>query len=231
MDAQINAVRVARRDQDADWIVMLSAEDYPLVPLSDFERYLSGSTYSAFLEDFRGRPQHASQLLRYARNGWSVPAPLAKLALKRNVRRAINGTRIFHVQDRSRRMKPLIEVIRRPPLRHCESLQTGSNWWVLAAPAADALLDRVDNDDRLVSHFRRTFIPSEGLVHTILMSNPGLEINPDFQLHHTKWSGWSPAYLTEDDLPSLLHPCAPFARKFEHGSPLMDVLDRHLGIA
>ncbi len=87
----------------------------------------------------------------------------------------------------------------------------------LSSRAVDVLL-AVDPD--ITSHFRRTLIPDEAYIHTVLLNEPGLNVK-EGRSTYAPWEHFGRLphlVLREEDLPAVIASQAPFARKIGEGA-------------
>lgn len=227
VEQQLDALRSGLGTSQHQWFVMVSAQDYPAAPLAVFRDHLDTGGDDFLVREFA--PPNPS-VLRYGRRVIPTSPLLGRALTWRLARRAVNATKLLHVQVRSRELPPLLERRATPPLASHESVRAGNNWWVVSRRAATSLVERYDNDVPLRDHFRRTFIPSEGYVQTILLSDPTIRCGTDFPVQFTRWSGWSPQHLDVGDVEEALASGLPFARKFHEDDPALDALDEALGL-
>jgi hypothetical protein len=210
--AELDGYRAALLGTDATHVAVLSGSDYPLA---------SSQEIAGFLVARRGRSI-----------GWCFTLP----------KQGWRGGGYWRLRYRfavwRKHMLPL-PVPR--PLPRGVTLAGGSQWKILARHHAEGLLQAVDRRPDLVRRWRRTWIPDETFVYSLLHT-PGLV--PGWRDEHLTsdpwvvlWSdggeGKSPAWLTTADLEVLgSRRCdgsgrdpAIFARKFATAVDT-DVLDR-----
>ena len=247
--ARWNVMRWILENEDADWIVHLSEQDYPLVPLAEFEARLKTTEANAILdgapiEDMVSAGKFGREIVsRYTYRYSPLPlvrprtAPAGRLiagldtlaegTVNRLQRRYV--LRTFPVQGQPARWgrRP------RPALFGPDfACWFGSAWYAADRRAAEYLMDFVDSRPDVVDYFAHTVIPIEAATQTILGNAPDLVVERD-ALHHVRWSqpgSGRPDVFTADDLDGLLASGHPFARKVDlvHHPELLDALDAHL---
>ena len=124
----------------------------------------------------------------------------------------IVGLRVFH-----------------PPFSAQRTLRLSSAWPTLRRNAVRRLLDVIENDHRLVRHYRRTYIPDESFYATVLLNDPDLHMADD-TLRFLRWVGPHPRVLRLSDLRDMLQSPDLFARKvdLDVDAALLDALDVHI---
>jgi hypothetical protein len=218
------------RELDYDWLVYLSAQDYPTQPLARFEAVLAAAECDGFLrfwpalEPVRGRVRDR----RYRYAYFDAPDWLATWP---GVVRALNRVQpLVHVDLVYR---PRVGVRRRRlPLPEGFTLYRGYQWTTLRRRCAEFVLDAVERDRAIVEFFRRTVCPDEALVQTLLLNQERFRfVDEDFRYHDTGLTRDGRArVLGVDDLPALLSGRYHFARKFDLDSApqVLDLLDQAL---
>lgn len=225
---QLRAVAAAKQ-AGAGWIVVLSAQDYPVQSLREFEKRLLRCSGDALLETFEAQPDYEGILSRYSRQGIELSDRVDRLLRRPALSAVVKGSRVLKHQRRPRGMPGRLERrYAKPPLPPGMRVTAGSNWWTLGPRAVDVLLAHYEGQSPLLRHFLGTYIASEAFVHTALALERQIVVEKNHKLHYIVWQNWSPVFLTERDMPELLSGEVPFARKFEAGAPVLDLLDQHL---
>jgi hypothetical protein len=104
-------------------------------------------------------------------------------------------------------------------------------WQSLRRPCVEFLLEQLEANRALVAYYRRTVVPDESFVATVLVNNGRFRLVPDnrrFADTAEQPDGHARA-LVEADLAELTGGRYDFARKVEGGvsDALLDALDRH----
>jgi hypothetical protein len=219
-----------------DWLVYLSAQDYPTRPLRDFEALLATTRYDGFLRFWDaadpvnpwGRRRQGVVRYYYQYSdapGWARPAL--------RVLKAVNGWQSLvqchltygpRVGVRRRRLQPFDETFR---------CYAGTQWTVLRQAPAEYVLERVRSGDGLIQWLRHTICPDEAVVQTLLVNGGRFQLAND-DLRYVDMSGsrdGRPRTLTAKDLPILTSGPYYFARKFDLSadSEALDLLDGRIG--
>ncbi|WP_083664164.1 beta-1,6-N-acetylglucosaminyltransferase [Ornithinimicrobium sp. CNJ-824] len=121
-------------------------------------------------------------------------------------------------------------------LRRCirkrRKFYRGSQWVALDRPSLEHLLYQFTENRQLNRVFRRSIIPDESYVQTIMTPQYPPASGP---LNYVEWvvEEDAPRTLTMQDLPKVLAQGSPFCRKVEIGvsDELMDELDRRSAIS
>jgi hypothetical protein len=226
--------RLARGGFDLDWVVYLSAQDYPTQPVDALAARLEESGADGFLsfwEAFNPRNPWGRRyqgILRYGYQYSSAPRwlePLLRRVLWINrLQRAVHLHATYGVQvGRPARWSPF------GPGRVCYA---GSQWTALSRGCLEFLADAVHHESALLAHYERTIVPDESLVQTLLVNSGRFRLEND-TLRYTDFRGsrnGSPRVLGRADLGTLADPRYFFARKFaiEQDAQVLDRLDERL---
>lgn len=227
--------RLADQGVAYDWLVYLSAQDYPTRPLRDFTALLETSGYDGFLRFWDaaapanpwGRKNQGVRRYHYQyfdAPRWSAPAlPLL---------RAANGIQSWvHVH---RVYGPRVGLRRGgSPFGPALSCYAGTQWTTLKRECAEHVAERVRSDRPLMEWFGRTICPCEAVVQTLLVNSGRFRLQDD-DLRYTDFTAsrnGSPRTLTAADLPALTGGSHYFARKFDlrQDAAVLDLLDARIG--
>lgn len=217
-----------------DWLVYLSAQDYPTRPLRELETLLATTPYDGFLRFWDAADpanpwgRRRQGVVRYHYQYFDAPG-WARPALR--LLRASNGIQPFvHVHLV---YGPRIGVRRRrSPFSETFRCYAGKQWTVLRRACAEYVTARVRGGDELTQWLRRTICPDEAVVQTLLVNSGRFQLADD-DLRYMDMSGsrdGRPRTLTAKDLPLLTSGPYYFARKFDagRGSEVLDLLDARI---
>jgi hypothetical protein len=247
--AVLRCMRTAVARTRFDWFVLLSGQDYPIAPLEQVERDLAAAGCDALIDArrvasgaiaFRWQRSEATRLgrryfFRYR------PLPRLRLRLPALLRSAI--LRLVFVIDGC---QPFVSLWQMPPgaswrlgtrsLRapfgRDRPCRVGSSWFNITHRGVIRVLDRVDEQQSFVRHYRRTVNSDESFFQTLICADPELQVRPDtsrYQVWET--DGWPlhPNILTVDHAQALLGSGKHFARKLDEGidRQVFDLIDAH----
>jgi hypothetical protein len=219
---------------DYDWLVYLSAQDYPVRPLERCEAFLAASESDGYLRFWRafapdtpwGRPRQGDRRYHYRYLDLPRWAILAARLLKaaNGLQSLVHTNLVYGPRVGLRR--------RRLPLPGGWTLYGGWQWTTVRRACAEHVLGEVGQRSALIDYFRATICPDEALVQTLLV-NSGLFRLTDDNLRYVDSRGTRdgrPRLLAESDLPAIGAGAYHFARKFDLAREphLFDRLDRRL---
>jgi len=228
-----------------DWLVVLSAQDYPIKPLAGLGKYIAATGAGALVDatpigelPTAGLRKITRRRFLYqygpARELW--PAARISERLWANLRQ---GTALFaDVLNNSQQYFKIYRYPDRMPWRIGRRASStpfspdwpcwfGSVWFGLSAEAVRYINTFVQNNPEYVAYYERTICPDESVTATIICNAPGIHVEPT-ALHFVRWTrpqSGHPDILGIADLPELLASPAFFARKFDAAID-SDVLDR-----
>lgn len=222
-----------QRGLDFDWLVYLSGQDYPTLPLARSEAMLEHSACDGYLRSWPafaadtpwGRPKQGQR--RYGFRYRDLPAaamPLLRLL------RGMNGVQsLFHVHLV---YGPRLGLRRRVPLAGAGVCYGGWQWTTLRRACAEYVADTPRREPRLFAAYAATICPDESLAQTVLVNSGRFRLVDD-NLRFTD-SGATrdghPRLLEASDLPAMTSGAYHFARKFDLDlrPELLDRLDEKL---
>jgi hypothetical protein len=226
-----------------DWLVNVSGQDYVTGNLELFERKLLKSPYDAFIEYFpvleAPWPPGTGEG-RYYYQYWSVP----KVPCYHRLPEKLKSWLARCERALRRRKGKLVRFYRRPgrgglfvgmrslrhPFRNDFVCYGGSDWFNLSFKAVATLHEFVRRRPDVLDYYRKTAVPSESFVHTVLLNTAGLRISNEL-CRFIEWpdaESPSPRVFDVDDLPRIIGAGCAFARKFDpHKTQLLDALDAH----
>jgi hypothetical protein len=217
---------------DFDWLVMLSGQDYPIRPVAEIEHSLAIAEVDAFIEvRLCERPAFGAAIDefagRYHFRWWKMPFRLAPAIL-----RAANRTgQVVRVRAMPSGMWVGVRALR-DPFGSELACHRGSDWFTLSRAAVQAVARFMARRERLLRYYRRTLIPTESFVQTILANDGSLRLWGDIRRYvvfdQPNLAG--PRVLTTDDLEPILASGSDFARKFDQtvDRAVLDEIDRRV---
>jgi hypothetical protein len=226
---------LSARGVSYDWLVYLSAQDYPVRPLEELEVLLATSGCDGFLRYWAacapvnpwGRPRQGGcrYLYQYREAPrWATPAL--------RVLRSLNGVQSlvhFHLV-----YGPRVGLRSRgSPFGGDLTCYAGTQWTTLRRACAEHVVERARGEPELLRWFHGTICPDEAVVQTLLVNGGRFELRDD-DLRYADFTGsrdGRPRTLTADDLPAITGGPHYFARKFDlqGDARVLDLLDARIG--
>jgi hypothetical protein len=215
--AALEGLRAAVADPACTHAILLSGQDYPLRPGAALRAFFLAHGDTTFM----------------AR--WPLPSRLW------GRRGGLDRLRPWQLPLAGRRVRLPVW----PRLPRGLELYGGSMYWALTAAAARDVLGLMRTRPELARFYRRTWIPDEMFVPTLVMNSPSRAGVANEGLTYIRWPdarGRHPAVLRADELPALRAAaagpsdvggrarCKLFARKFDVGTDaaIIDAIDREL---
>lgn len=228
-DMLLRALSQLTEELDPDWVAVVSGQDYPLRPLSDFERHLARSPHHALLGDAweldlsaEPPPPRREFYLRYRYRHYAPPRAVAAVLARALGRHA-------YLRELPTGLGPRLGIrAPRHPFGPGLRCHVCSDWLTLRRAAVRAVLDFSRTHARVMSHYRRTIIPSESLFATVLANDPSISIGPAPRLLGFEEGAPHPRTFGADDVEDLLSSGMHFARKFDESldARALDLLDQ-----
>jgi hypothetical protein len=226
--ATLRMIRFAYEDLGADWFVMLSGEHRPVVDLERWERSVMASGADAFAEAEaleptihfgRSRGEDANRFLARCLHRWfTIKEP-----------RSTGGTKVFSgfwkisryvlpfgaLEYSHRRQAWFVGMPRRRGRPEATTFYKGTQWIGFNSRSADAVLG---TDPAVTEWFKRSHIPDETYLQTVLHNAPGLTVSTDL-VTFVPESPLRPSarwmVLSLEDLQIVWRSEAAFARKVD----------------
>ncbi|WP_134772046.1 hypothetical protein [Ornithinimicrobium flavum] len=225
LDSLLAALALANTGRPNDWYTLLTAQDYPLHPLTDYELHLAKVGADALMEAPGQGADYEFVLQRYLSRSFAAPDFVKRPAVLRMTTKVIHRIPGITIHPQPHGLSPRIDVRRRKtPFGKSLQLHKGNDLFALNGRALAHLLSAPAS---LLEYFRRTRIPSEAFPHTVLRNGP-LVVRSEL-LHYSVWEGNHPLDLEESALPDALASGRWFARKFAPDSASLAVLDARFG--
>jgi hypothetical protein len=233
--SQIEAIatslqQLRRTGAPFDWVLLLSAQDYPVRPIADFEAMLATAATDAFITYDQITPQNRHLNDRYKFHYKRIlPGPLPRIFRVREMYdRIFNRIQPFiRIQTGprgtflGRRVRPSILDLPNPVYK-------GWQWWAITHKVCDVILSTIEQNPEFVEKYNGTLIPDESFFQTLILNSPELKAT-NLALHYADWQlgKASPAFLTFDNLPSIQASQRWFARKIttDNDGGLRNALD------
>ena len=232
VEATIKALRLLYSGKNApEWFVFLSGADYPIKSAGQILKELKTSGFDGFIEHqvvSEGDlvyPPDPDNL-----QGWKWETWL-KQCHKRYCSRRVDVPGINRYLKFSKRTfwleHPFFTKGRLPFTAEFKCF-AGEVWFTANHRCARRIMDFYDQDRQVAGHYRKTQVPEESYLQTVLANAPDLKLSQNF-LRYVDWTrrGSNPKVLTLEDLPRLKRTGAHFARKFDESvdAAVLDRLD------
>ncbi len=245
--AILEAIAVA--EAKADWIVLLSGQDYPTGPLGAFGATLGASGYDAFVSAHplpESRPPSADTAgvygwIRYHFRWRRLPGwILGRLGdlftasiVAAVIRRVSLAQPFIFIWSLPAGGGDLIGIrSRTTPFGPGLRCYMGSTWLTLSRDAAATVRRFVAERPDVMDVYRRSVLADESLIPTIVINDPSLTVALDNH-HYLRMTGAGDAraaVLTIADLPAIERSGRPFVRKVDVAvdPELVDRLDARI---
>lgn len=215
-----------------DWLVNLTAQDYPVQPVTAIEAFLDNARCDGFLRFWDVMSSASPWSQRKARNRYWYRYRRLPLA-------AGLWLRIFRLCTR---FLPLHFYLDYGPLLGVRTFDSpfgdrfrchgGWAFFSLRRQAAIYFRDFLAEHPEVLRHYQATVAPEESIVQTVLVNSGRFQlINDDLRyIDYTRAHKGAPRTLTTADLPLLAGGRFHFARKFDLGvdCEVLDRIDREL---
>lgn len=237
VEAGLAALALLYDKADPDWVILLSAADYPVAPAHRVRADLAACGVDALLDHREAGADPQQALSRFGpRNPvldqFEAPGNRAMLPhrymgaelwLPIVRRHEIRGPRI------GRHTLHLPFLSPSHPFSGEYRCHYGDHWFTASRAAATALLNPTPRERRLQRHLRWRAVPEECYYHSVLCNRPELSVQRDNR-RYAQWNGGGahPAFLGLPDFAGILRSNAHFARKFKSNDPVLDALDDFL---
>lgn len=215
-----------------DWLVNLTAQDYPVTPVPRIESFLEQSPADGYVRwwDVLSAESPWSQRKARARywhrfHRW----PEGAERLLRALRWITRFTPLHFYLDYG----PLVGVrLLRTPFDGDLRCLGGRSWWTLRRQPVRFLRDFLAARPEVECHYRGSIAPEESLLQTVLVGSGRFHlVNDDLRyVDYTRAVRGVPRTLTVADLPLLASGGFHFARKFDLATDrsVLDIIDREL---
>lgn len=219
------------RHTDFEWVVLLSGQDYPVRPVPEIEADLASTPCDGFIAS-RVVPRPA------------LGRPLAEFPARYFYRYATvpDGPLSRALAARAARARPLVVVRRLPsglrlgvrclrdPFAGLVCRQ-GADWFTLSRRCVETVEASTRTTPEVLRHYRRTIIPTESFVHTVLGADASLRLSGDPR-RYWLWADGAPhpRVLRREDLGPAFAGGVDFGRKFDEtiDATALDRVDREV---
>lgn len=231
VEAVLAALRLLYAKSDPDWFYLLSAADYPIASAAQVQADLAASGVDALI-DYRKCGTSTEEAIRAEGPGNPTLEHFEAPGNREMLRDRYIGAELWLPILRLRERRLGRHTIHLPfdsprhPFRPDFKCYCGDHWFATTRAGARALLDPSPRELDLQRHLRPRAVPEECYYATVLCNRPELTVSRDNR-RFARWNGGGahPALLTAGDIDAMFASGAHFARKFQHGDPVLDRLD------
>ena len=242
------SLRWMRENIEFDWIVLLSAQDYPIKPLANLADHLARNGTEAVigrapisqLPMFKRMHMRRRYLYRYRPT--SVAQPKWLPHRMQDVLHRITRVSILALNN----LQPLVKIHRldgssyrigrrasNAPFDRTWPCWYGSQWFALSRKALNYALDYMADHPETVNYYRGTLVPDESILATIINNAPDLRV-ANGEVTYTRWANSTishPDIFRTADFSVLAAAPHYFARKFDIDvdPEILDSLDEFIG--
>lgn len=223
-----------------DWLINLTGQDYPIQPLSKIETFLEQTKYDAFVEYFDVLSKQSlwnrkTANVRYFYNYKHFQeylSPWQQFMLK-PIKHIVNNCQSLVRLDSCYGIT--IGVKSYCNLFNNKFICYGGSYFVtLSRKCVTYLYHFIKENSRVLDYYKKTFIPEESLIQTILVNSKRFNICNNNYRHidflNSRYG--HPSIITKKDFSILTKSDFHFARKFDMDvdSAILDELDRRIFI-
>lgn len=220
-----------------DWLVNLSAQDYPVQPLAGIEEFLATTEYDGFVEHFdvlspeSHWPAHEGySRYHFQYRKWKVHFGERLQDILRPIKIVNRLQPFFRVNISYDLMLGLRSAA--VPFGAQFVCYGGSFFATLSRKCVDYLRRFMAEHPEVVAYYRRTSVPDESLLPTILVNNRALRICNDNRRYYDfrGTRNGHPKVLSAADFEKMVVSDCHFARKFDprQDSRVLDRLDARI---
>jgi len=236
VEATIQALRLLYAQNDSpEWFVFLSGSDYPIKSadqiLSDFQTggYDGYIEHKLVSEGDMVYPPDPENLQGWKGETWLKQCHKRYCSLRLDIP-GIN--RYLKFSKRTFWLEHPNFTRGRIPFTSKFKCYAGEVWFAANDRCAHRILNFYDNDRSIANHYRKTLVPEESYLHSVLANAKDLKLSQNY-LRYIDWTqgGSNPKILSRDDLPRLVKSKSHFARKFDEAvdNVILNELD-HINI-
>ncbi|AFY58141.1 putative N-acetylglucosaminyltransferase [Rivularia sp. PCC 7116] len=221
-----------------DWLINLTGQDYPTQPLSKIENFLSKTNYDGFVEyfDVYSKQSPWSKKVVNTRYLYSYKHFQDYLSYRQKyvlkpIKYIVNSCQPFVRLDYSYGL--IIGVKNFYNLFDKNFTCYGGSFFVTISDKCAIYLNNfIREQPQILSYYKKTFIPEESLIQTILVNSRKFNLcNRNYR--YADFSGsrhGHPRILTSKDFHALSNDNIHFARKFDPkiDSEILNKLDRRI---
>ena len=228
---------------DFDWLVNLSGQDYPTQPLPLMEKFLAETKYDGFLNYFEALSdsEHNPWGIRESCNRYLYQYWRSGVYISAN---SLPGKMLNRLGLVIEKVQPFIRIgllldgfmvgvrANSTPFNEKYLCYGGSYFHTLSSKCVKFLYNFSQQNAGLVSFYKKTFVPVESFIPTVLVNSRLFSLCNDNKryIDFSICENGSPRTLTFEDYPALIKDNIHFARKFDpaQDSRILDMLDARI---
>ncbi len=220
LKCELFLIKCAMEESDADYIHIISGEDYPIKPLETFLNTFDNAKDVSFLS-YVHLPHPKWQNNSYKRFEHFYPFDLYhdRNKSKQKAEQWVNFQKKWHIH--------------RTIPHYFEHLYGGSQWFSITREAAQVVIKYTRRHPAFYRRMRFTFAPEESYIQTVLLNLMPVEKVLNDNLRFIRWkneNGNAPANLGTEHFHLLAASKSLFARKFSYPlcRQLVEKIDTYL---
>jgi hypothetical protein len=231
-----------------DWLQNLTGQDYPLRAIADIEQAVAAGGFDGYMQyapvfpertpadaDWGAGPAYrlctpfdSAMRFDYAHRRFGMPSARKQRLLRPFM--VVNWLQPWFTVSLA---FSTVGVRRKKTIFNADFvLYGGSFFCALSAACMRYARDFAAENPDVVDYFSTMAGPDELFLQTALINSGKFRISP-LGTHYVNFAGGHynhPKVLGVDDLPLMLDSGAHWARKFDAGADVLDVLDQHIGL-
>lgn len=212
--ATLSLMQAAAERQEKGYFILLSGQDFPLVPGKKIFQHLERTYGTEYLEHWH---------IPY--NKWGMSGGMDRLLFNWYIDE-IGMTQSFAFFEKQK------EAGQQRKLPEGLEFYGGSQWWCFTYECVKYILDVVEKDKPLTRFFRYSYIPDEMFFHTLVMNAPFRDNVKNNNLRFIRWydNTPSPRVLVSGDRRAIIASGKFWARKFHsaQSQQLLDTLEKRI---
>ena len=198
VEATLNLVRAALRQNKKGYLILLSGHDFPVKPADYIYNFLVSNYGTEFLESFA---------LPYST--WDMNGGLGRIAYYWFIDKVglDDSRRLYYIQKKAGLIRPYFQDF---------TPYGGAQWWTLTCECADYIVKYIRFNTVYKEFYELTYIPDEMFFHSIILNSPFKKNVLNNNLRYIDWNTGPeyPRVLTNDDLEKIIGSERLWARKF-----------------
>ncbi len=207
LKAELYLLNLVLRTSDANYIHLISGQDYPVKPLHEFLDFFQNANEKNYLSVQKmSFKEVTNRLLYFQPYDW----------VERNTHGRNFIKKIVRFQKKMKLQRGACDLF--------ATMYHGSQWFSITRATTNFILNYTKEHPTFYKRMKFTFAPEECYINTLLMHFKSNEC-VDSNFRYIRWmyeNGNNPANLTINHLGEIIESGAFFARKMEH--PYCDIL-------